>query len=90
MASTNIDFLAGAFIGTLGLHITEEEFKEFLRKTREEPLEGACWSHDYCDANMTMAAAFQLIFGREPDVSDEPDTALINAAWDRALQFIKE
>lgn len=48
---------------------------------------GSCASHDFCDANMAMDAAFKKVLGRNsdiedlPDGSESPDIALWNAAW---------
>ncbi len=48
---------------------------------------GSCASHDFCDANMAMDAAFEKVLGRGSDIADlddgseSPDIALWNAAW---------
>lgn len=43
-----------------------------------------CHTHDFCDANEAMLVAFERALGREADVQSDDDTALWNAAWDRA------
>lgn len=43
-----------------------------------------CHTHDFCDANEAMLVAFERVLGREADVQSDDDTALWNAAWDRA------
>jgi hypothetical protein len=47
---------------------------------------GVCASHDYCDANMPMAAAFETVMGREPDASADADATLWSRAWDMARE----
>jgi hypothetical protein len=44
-----------------------------------------CASHNWCDANMTMYAAFQEVTGRDTCHSDE-DLELWNKAWDYAKE----
>lgn len=45
-----------------------------------------CATHDFCDANMLMAEAFEEVQGREPDVASEDDAAVWSAAWDISKQ----
>ncbi len=51
----------------------------------------ACATHDYCDANMLMAEAFEGVRGYEFTMSDD-DAALWGKAWDvaKAVGFSKE
>ena len=80
--------MAHAFLEQLREDIGEADFKEVLRKQREEPIEGVCHSHDYCDANMTMDAAMASVgIVALPEGEDDlPDAVagLWNAAWDHA------
>lgn len=46
--------------------------------------DGACASHDFCDANMVMDAAFTAVVGRETGDS-EADMKMWAAAWDMAV-----
>lgn len=46
--------------------------------------DGACASHDFCDANMVMDAAFKAVVGRETGDTDE-DLKLWANAWDMAI-----
>jgi hypothetical protein len=57
------------------------EFEEMrLRNRRNDPQ--VCASHDFCDANVVMAAAFAEVTGEEPDtVNCEGDLNLWNDAW---------
>ena len=56
-------------------------------RNASEAYKGCCASHDFCDANMPMAAAFEAITGR-PLVGDagiaDADLELVNMAWDIA------
>ena len=46
--------------------------------------EGSCATHDFCDANMAMDAAFQDVYGREPVLDSNYDNGLWSEAWDQA------
>ncbi len=43
--------------------------------------ETCCATHDFCDANMTMAEAFESVVGHGLDCGSDDDCALWNAAW---------
>ncbi len=45
-----------------------------------------CATHNFCDANVYMAEAFEATVGREPDTSEQGDVAMWNSAWDMALR----
>lgn len=53
---------------------------------------GACATHEYCDANVSMAEAFEAVIGRAPEPASEDDAKLWNTAWDaaRAAGFAPE
>lgn len=55
---------------------------------------GICASHDFCDANMTMLAAYCKVTGvKEDDVAIDDQAVLdeFNAAWDYAkANFLTE
>lgn len=40
-----------------------------------------CATQDHMDANEAMAAAFEGLFGREPDPGSDRDAEMWNAAW---------
>jgi hypothetical protein len=42
---------------------------------------GCCASHDFCDANMPMAEAFERHVGHEPEGDCERDASFWNDAW---------
>ena len=55
-AAFNPTLVAHAFLKQLREDIGEDDFREVVRKQKEVPIAGVCYSHDYCDANMTMDA----------------------------------
>jgi hypothetical protein len=62
-------------------------FDEIRRRNSREPSSRICHSHDFCDANMAMSAAFEHVLGREPNIHDgngPDDSALWNAVWSLA------
>lgn len=46
--------------------------------------DGSCATHDYRDANMVMAEAFEAAMGRPAAVEESADADLWNAAWNAA------
>lgn len=78
------DTLGSEFSIVLREWLTPEQLREIDRLNAAEP-EGSsvCHSHDFCDANEAMIEALGR-FNIEPDLQDETQIALINAAWDSA------
>lgn len=82
--------LAAAFARVLQSYLTPQELAEVNRRNAAETSPDVCHSHDFCDANMAMDAAFSEVFGRS--VSDTPDGSAQqqqdfdawNAAWEIA------
>ncbi|GIL13717.1 MAG: hypothetical protein BroJett038_24370 [Chloroflexota bacterium] len=82
--------LAMEFCRILGETLNAEQIAEVVRRNAEEVDSNVCHSHDFCDANVVMHAAFGS-FGVDPMASGENDEgmsdeviALWNAAWDMA------
>jgi hypothetical protein len=69
--------------------LSEDEFSEMKRLNETDPdyADGACASHDFCDANMAMAPAVTQVMGWEPDVSSEEDAAIWSDAWELARKL---
>lgn len=77
------------WIGTINL-------RKVIDTNRADITASWCASHDYCDANMAMDAAFTKIMGREfiffndehPETEQQngEDTDLMNAAWTLAKE----
>ncbi|TGT90867.1 MULTISPECIES: hypothetical protein [unclassified Mesorhizobium] len=78
--------LARAFGSLIQGELSPRQFRAMCDANKAEPEDsGVCHSHDYVDANMTMLAAFQATFNRDPAfLSDSEETAdlqLWNDAW---------
>lgn len=79
--------LAKAFDAELRAGIGAESYAEVIRRNRTPEYDGACASHDFCDANEIMDTAFVSVMGRStiPDDEDafisEEDTDLWNRTW---------
>ena len=92
IADDPVDRLAREFSKQLLLAIGPRDLAEAARRNaaRGGP---CCATHDFCDANMSMDAAFQAALGYSPLDDDRRDADgdmtqecvdLFNAAWDRA------
>ena len=65
---------------------------EIIARNAAEPCSAVCHSHDFTDANVIMATAWERVFGGEPPMicdgasydEKEAATAIENAAWDYA------
>lgn len=79
--------LASEFIRQMRVVLAPEEMADVVRlNDLEAPDSNICHSHDFCDANMVMEAAFIRLMGRAPDVMADVDVGLWNAAWDQAVE----
>lgn len=76
--------LAVKFSELLREDLGAETMEEVIRKNRTPEYANACASHDYCDANMVMHAAWEDLTGEAPDVGDERGARIWNRAWDAA------
>lgn len=85
-------FLIGLRFSTaLKEQLTPAQFAEMKRlNATADYASGCCASHNFCDANMVMAPAFEEIMGRaliaeNSDVGmTDADCRIVNAAWDSA------
>lgn len=86
--STQVVAIAQTFVGFLARELSAADYAEMIRRNKEEPeylnTSNACASHDFCDANMPMAEAFEKVMGHELDASSDEDVNLWNDAWDYA------
>lgn len=90
--------LAQEFSAVLKSWLTPYKIKQINKRNKTEAYRvyNSCASHDYCDANMAMDAAFQKVMQREFVFFDEDipatyeqhssDTDLTNAAWTLAKE----
>jgi len=58
--------LAKAFGAIVRESFSRRDFRQILDRNRRETNPGVCHTHDFCDANMLMEAAFIETMGREP------------------------
>jgi hypothetical protein len=80
-------YLAGIFVDVLHEQTTPAQFEAIRLGNADEPAgSGVCHSHDFVDANMTMAEAFRRAIGRDFDGDSDADVALWNAAWEFAIR----
>src|SRR5262245_13024875 len=76
------DLLAKAFTRVLTGWLTPAEMDTVRQRNRTaDYANGACASHDFCDANMAMAEAFTRIIGHEIDIDSQGDVDRWNTAW---------
>lgn len=73
--------LAMAFANQLREDIGAKKVAKVVALNAEQDNPNICHSHDFCDANMTMDAAFTKTVGREIDLQSDDDMALWNDAW---------
>lgn len=72
--------------------LTEGQLKKVIelnRLRKGTPDQGCCATHDVCDPNMTMLAAFERVMERRPEFMDDSeiethDYDLWNGAWELA------
>lgn len=75
--------LAGEFDFELRRVINADDYDVVLATNRTPAFaSGCCATHDFCDANEVMAAAFRNTIGRKVKANSEEDSALWNAAWE--------
>lgn len=77
--------LADAFRRAMRHRLTPGQLTLVDRRNAARGDKLSCATHDFCDANMVMFAAFTDVMKREPDVGDQADADVINAAWDIAI-----
>lgn len=88
--------LAEAFVKQLREQLTAEQFAEVVALNGIELNPDVCHSHDFCDANMVMDAAFKA-FGIDPmeygyteeDGMSQEVCGLWNSAWDRGKELMQ-
>jgi hypothetical protein len=79
------DILAERFVAVLRDWLTQTEWLDMCIRNEAEHNAHVCHTHDYCDANMAMDAAFREVARRAPDIDDDADVTLWNKAWEIAM-----
>ena len=88
-ATPSARLLRHAFVGLLFEQLGAETMAQIMVRNARYRANGEthyCASHEFCDANVTMAEAFEMIVGREMNFESEDDLALWNGAWAEALE----
>lgn len=90
--------IAIEFCKRLRAALTPRQLALVRARNRRERSQNVCHSHDFCDANVYMAEAFEHVTKREPllpcdsreDQSEmiEADCSLMNDAWTLAKPMI--
>lgn len=79
-----LERIAREFSSRLLKQIGAANLKSVIIGNKLHVCDNVCASHEYCDANMPMSEAFQVVTGHEIDCQSEEDAALWSDAWDVA------
>ena len=74
-----VHLLARVFAEELCVELGDR-WPEFIAKQASDR-EPICSSGDYCDSNMTMARAYERVYGEPINVEDDREVDLWNQAW---------
>lgn len=74
--------LAIRFERLLRREVGEKNWDVMLEANRKEPNPGICHSHDYCDANESMLAAWGEVMQEALDVGSDEHMAATDVAWE--------
>jgi hypothetical protein len=77
--------LGKRFVTILEEWLTPEEFEQ-VRTLNDTRAPGTCASHDFCDANEAMNAAWLDVLNRHASTCSDNDNRLWSAAWDWAIE----
>ena len=72
------------FVAILSNWLTDYEMDLVVHYNATPAYVQSCASHNFCDANMAMLAAFEDTTNCEFDLDDQGHVDLFNAAWDYA------
>ncbi len=73
--------IAANFSLRLRHYLTAEQMAATVAANLTEKNPSICHSHDYCDANVFMAEAFETVTGRAVNLQSEDDDYLWAEAW---------
>lgn len=79
-----VNRLAQAFLRALHEEIGLDNLREASARNQAQKARNICHSHDFCDANMVMADAWQQLTHCEVDVACQSQRDIWNQAWDAA------
>jgi hypothetical protein len=80
--------LARRFASIIRFDFTAKQLAEIKRRNRKYD-HNICATHDFCDANMVMWAAYEDVYGRAPEIggdteASQAEIAIWNEAWAKA------
>lgn len=78
--------LAVEFSKTLRIWLKPMDMVRVVERNNDDGDPRVCHSHDFCDANMAMGAAFENVFGRPWNDESDMDEAIWAFAWDVAKE----
>lgn len=76
--------IGARFCDELRQELTPAQITRAVMANRREQSADVCHTHDYCDANEPMAAAFRRVMGRDCDPLSDRDSTVWAGAWDLA------
>lgn len=81
--------LAGQFCYEIRRSLTPDQLKTVILRNRLPEYKGACATHDFIDANMSMLRAYVDLTGMDADDVDTSDARVLKImsdAWDQARE----
>lgn len=73
--------IARKFSELLHENLSVYEMEHIIASNKTPEYKDCCASHDFCDANVYMAEAFEEVNGEEIDLQNQNHTDLWNEAW---------
>lgn len=87
---TDAQQIAFAFCALIHDDLDAAHLSEAIHRNRRETDKGVCHTHDFCDANMTMDAAFKAAMGRAIELGEETETSRADhLLWGEAWNIAK-
>jgi hypothetical protein len=77
-----LNLIAREFSRIIRDWLTPEQLASVIASNSDD--KSTCDTHDFCDANMAMDPAFNVVMGRSPAVQSNNDCATWGKAWDIA------
>lgn len=76
-----INSLSKVFLYTLKNRISKQDFEAACQRNAVQQQPNICHSHDFCDANMVMAQAFEAASGIKVDIENDNQRYIWTSAW---------
>lgn len=80
----------GTTTGTVQIQSLASEIFRLIEEDGLQGVESFQDLHDHVDANEYIIEAFELVLGREIEIGDENDEALVNAAIESVNEWLGE